>query len=132
MSAIRCLWVVRPCQPVTTVRTNGDGVFQVPGLKGGIYQISCDQNHSIYRVWSTNAAPPSASNGVLIIQPDSVQRGQCAEGCAPGTVVGGPGGYVPGPTAHQGMLGLLANPWIVGAAVAVAIAVPLALDDNAS
>ncbi len=130
---------------VLTATTDGNGNFQTTGLKGGLYQVSCQQSRGLYRLWVTNTAPPAASQGLLLVQPESpIFRGQCADGgCSTGggagygpggqPVVGGQGGYfVPGANAGQGLLGMLANPWVIGAAVAVAIAVPLALDDDGS
>ncbi len=47
--------------------------------------------------------------------------GACGAGGCGGGLFGGGGG---------GLLGLLSNPWVIGAGVAAAIAIPLALDDD--
>ena len=121
----------------STIKTSTDteGYFQVDGLKGGLYQVNCLQQSRVYRLWTARTAPPAASSGLLMVQQD-VLRGQtmCNDGCMPGGYpVDGQCGYAPcPPDAGHGLLGMLANPWVIGAVVAVAVAVPLALDDDAS
>ncbi len=191
--------------------TNDAGEFSVSGLAGGAYQVASINGLTHYRAWSAETAPPAASQGILLVAPQSVVRGQCASGdCGggygqgipqysaqpmygqqmqqmqpmqqqmqpmAGEVYGQPmggevvqapmaegaavqgqpiygpwvqgqpipvgdpvmmGGAAPmayGPPAAPisgggGGFGFLANPWIIGGAVAAAIAIPLALDDN--
>lgn len=57
--------------------------------------------------------------------------GGCGGGCGGacgGGFGGGAGGFLGG--GGGGILGLLSNPWVIGAGVAAAIAIPLALDDD--
>ncbi len=125
---------------VAETSTDQAGYFRAAGLPGGVFQISAAGTNSLYRVWANQTAPPSAAEGVLLVQrDDQITRAQCPDGsCGPGAYpvdpnACGPGGYyegVPGHGAGHGLLGLLANPWVVAGAVAVAIAVPLALDDD--
>jgi hypothetical protein len=101
--------VVQQGQVVAAVETDARGEFQVADLRGGVYQIESAQGVGVYRVWADNTAPPAANDGVLIVHGDDAVRGnQC-------------GG---------GVLGVLANPWVLAAIVAAAIAIPLALDDD--
>ncbi len=121
---------------VAETTTDSHGYFQTVDLQGGVFQVSSIGTNALYRVWADQTAPPSASHGVLLVLSDTdVARGQCPDGsCGPGGYPVDPnGGYyegIPGAGAGHGLLGLLANPWVVAAAVAVAIAVPLALDDD--
>ena len=177
--------------------TNANGRFQVSGLNGGVYQIAAGNAISVCRVWHENAAPPIATDGLLVVSDANIVRGQCntcntggyagggyagggyagggygvgapvaggpvqggpvqggpVAGAPGGYVVNGPGGggYVGGGYADGaivdggacgpaccppepcgkggGVLGLIANPWFVGAVVAAAIAIPLAVNDD--
>jgi hypothetical protein len=191
---------------VAQTKTNKAGDFAVEGLQGGTYQIASINGVTAYRAWSSETAPPAATEGVLLVVPQSVVRAQCQSGCgnnvygqpmygqpvygqpvygqpvygqpvqgqivqgqavqgqaAQGQVVqgqvvqgqvvqgqpmpagevaygepaycgepvyGGEGYGAAPPVGGRRGWGFLANPWVVGAAVAAAIAIPLALDDN--
>ncbi|MEM7312502.1 MAG: carboxypeptidase-like regulatory domain-containing protein [Planctomycetota bacterium] len=126
-------------QPVTIQRdgtqalqltTDAVGQFRATGLPGGVYTVSSAGNRGVYRMWSNQTAPPVAAKGLLMVGNDAVVRGQCFNGCGP---TGGCDPCMAGQsygTAGQGLLGLLANPWFVTAAVAAAVAIPLAIDDD--
>ena len=148
-------------QIVQTV-TDSEGRFQATNLRGGVYQVAAGSTTGVYRLWTATTAPPSATEGLLLVDSQSTVRGQCASGgCADGGYVdagypvvqgggygapcgdacGAPvgydacgsgcgGGIFGGAGGGGGMLGLLSNPWVIGAAVAAAIAIPLALDDD--
>ena len=124
-------------QPATHVQTDQRGQFQVAALQGGVYQVMTPTTQGVYRVWTDQTAPPAATKGILLVDDSAVLRGQCTDGCATGAVPGqvlGQGGYYPAPAeCGHGFLHFLANPWVIGAAVAAAIAIPIALsDDDAS
>lgn len=87
------------------VETDVNGEFTVQGLSGGVYQIETLQGGGVYRLWAPRTAPPAALKSVMIVQGDQVVRG-----------------------ANGQLLTWLGNPWVLGAVVATAIAVPLALD----
>jgi hypothetical protein len=76
-----------------------DGSFAVPGLRGGVYQVSAAQGQGVYRLWTAKAAPPSAQKNAIVFT---------------GMFGGAP-------------KMLLANPVIVAGVVATAIAVPIAV-----
>ena len=59
---------------------------------------------------------------------DDCGGGACGGGACGGGACGGGGGFLGG--GGGGLLGLLSNPWVIGAGVAAAIAIPLALDDD--
>ena len=85
-------------QKAAQATTNAQGEFNVAGLTGGVYQVKTQGATANYRVWTANAAPPAATNGVLLVDYQStVTRGQCGPGgCANsapaygGAVYGGP------------------------------------------
>ena len=110
---------------VTVVETSTDqlGQFNVNALNGGVYEMQVSNSRVNVRVWAPNTAPPTATSGFTYVL-GSVQRGQCTEDSCTGACGGACGAGACGP------LGLLMNPWVIGAAVAAAIAIPLALDDN--
>ena len=104
------------------------------------------QAYGMYRVWTGQAAPPSATESVLLVQQGEVVRGQYVDpyGGAPADPYGGPmmgdacGPCGPPPACgplrslwpEESSCGFLANPWVIGGAIAAAIAIPLALSDN--
>lgn len=92
---------------VAEATTNAEGIFAVHKLKGGVYTVDAAGTQGIYRVWTANTAPPAAKPAILMVHGDAA-RGQ---------FVGG-------------LLGPLGNPWVLGAIVAGAIAIPIALDDD--
>ncbi len=101
-------------QVVAETFTNAQGDFQVTDLRGGVYQIETSQGVGVYRLWAEHTAPPAANDGALIIHGDDAVAGNQCNPC------GGGGG----------LLGVLANPWVLALIVAAAIAIPLALDDD--
>lgn len=101
--------VARQGKPVATTKTGADGSFVVADLGGGVYHIVTSQGGAAYRLWAPRTAPPAATASALIVNGDTVVRGGMGGG---------------------GALGFLANPWVLGGIVGLAIALPLALDDD--
>ncbi len=96
-------------------RTQSDhtGKFTVSGLKGGVYQVASVNHQGTYRLWSPQTAPPAAGRGILLVSSEDIARGQG---------VGGPFGGVANWIAK--------HPIMTAGAVAAAIAIPIALDDD--
>jgi hypothetical protein len=94
--------------PVAT-KTGPDGSFAVKGLRGGVYQVAAVDGHGVYRLWTAGTAPPAASNKALLVAGKDVVRGQNE-----------PGAWKT----------FLTNPLVIGAVVATAIAVPVALHNS--
>ncbi len=69
--------------------TDKNGVFDVKGLRAGMYQVSAGQGTGLFRCWAPNTAPPSARTSALIVSSRQVVRGQAPFGLAG---VGGLGG----------------------------------------
>ena len=137
---------------VASVKTNDEGIFKAQGLNAGEMAVRVGGLTQMVRVWNPDMAPPAASHGALFVVGDAV-RGQCCpqpvctETCAPacggcgncnecgtsggGLFGGGHGGGFGGHFGGGGLAhGLLTKPWLLGAGVAAAIAIPLALDDD--
>lgn len=118
---------------VARVLTDQSGKFQVAGLKGGVHQIATAGQQDVYRLWSPQTAPPAAQQGLMLVSNTDLVRGQC--GCGTpvcGSACGGGGG---GGRAFGGGGGGIGNwmanhPIMTAGAIATAIAVPLALDDD--
>lgn len=121
---------------ISQTSTDAQGRFSFEHLNGGVYSISTAQQTQMVRAWANGAAPPSSTAGILVVDGDNgVLRGQMMDGCGQCAPACQPACQ---PTCDNGCgqprccspFGFLANPWVIGAAVAVAIAVPLALDDD--
>ena len=104
---------------VVSVQADASGRFSIRDLQGGVYQLQTDQGGGLYRLWAPGTAPPSAVQQLLVVD-GNVIRGQYRGGLA-GADSGQFGGM---------FMRLLHNPWFVGAGIATAIALPLALDDD--
>jgi hypothetical protein len=87
--------------------TTSNGQFVVQNLRGGVYHVAAAQGQGTFRLWAPRTAPPVAKNNAIVY----VQHG------------GGGGG---------GLKGLLGNPLVLPAAIATAIAVPIAVSSSHS
>jgi hypothetical protein len=93
-------------QEVARATTTSEGRFTVQGLRGGVYQVAAGTGQGIYHLWAVNTAPPSAQKGAIV--------------------------YTQCPQERSTWKMLLTNPIVIGAAVATAIAVPIALANSSS
>jgi hypothetical protein len=84
--------------------TDEQGQFAIQGVRGGVHQIVTPQGRWFYRLWTSEMAPPSAQQGALIVVGDTVR--------------GAPAKF------------WYTNPLVIGAVVATAIAVPVAVAAN--
>ena len=106
--------------PIAETTTDDAGRFAVASLRGGMYQVVAGDQMENIRVWTVSTAPPAATDGYTVVV-GNVARGQGCTGtpdCSCTSCCGG------------GPLGFLMNPFVIGAAVAAAIAIPLALNNN--
>ena len=84
---------------VARVVTDDKGAFTVTEMRGGVYQIKAGDGTSVYRVWTAEAAPPSARPQALVVTNPQVVRGQGGGGglglvgAGLGAVGAGLGGY---------------------------------------
>lgn len=122
-------------QEVARAQTDEQGNFAVSGLRGGVYKIASAGHQGVYRLWSPQTAPPSASQGLMVVVPSDVVRGQCGcgvPGC--GTACGAVGGgRCCGGGGCHGMGNWIANhPLVTAGAIGAGIAIPLAVSDDNS
>jgi hypothetical protein len=113
---------------VASTTTNDRGEFEFAGVKGGAYSVHTGEQTQTCRVWTSAAAPPSATRGLMIVQGDQAVLGQnrgpfigCGTPVYCGTPVGGAG---------LGMREALRNPLVIGGIVAAAIAIPVAVHNS--
>jgi len=86
--------------------TNPEGIFAFRGVHQGIYQVASGKSVGTFRVWTVETAPPAAQQAAMVVVSDGVVRGQARMGS------------------------LLTNPLVIGAGIATAIAVPVAVANN--
>jgi hypothetical protein len=111
-------------QEVALVMSDDQGQFQVQGLQGGVYQITSAGHQGVYRLWTSQAAPPAATNALSIVSaPVEVVRGQYGNGYGNGYGTG---------NGHLASFGqwIAEHPIMTAGVVAAAIAIPLALADD--
>lgn len=100
--------VISRGEVVAQTKTDRNGRFSVEKLRGGVYQFQTEAGVTTCRVWSNRTAPPAAAHKLLIVDQGDVVRG----------------------IHGQNIMNAVSNPWVLAGIVAVAIAVPLALDDD--
>jgi len=94
---------------VATTRTDANGVYAVQGLRGGVHQLVTPETSQVLRFWADGTAPPGAAESAEIV-------------CSPDVVRGQWGGHTP--MFHRAAM-WATNPFLVGAVVATAVAVPV-------
>ena len=68
-------------QELARTVTNQEGNFAFTGLRGGLYMVSAQGQHTLKRLWSESTAPPTARGGMLLVSHDSLAvRGQMIGG----------------------------------------------------
>ena len=82
--------------------TNTNGQFTVQDLHGGVYNIATAQGENSFRLWAPRTAPPAAQQSAIVY----VQNGGVGGG---------------------GLKAILGHPLVLPAAIATAIAVPVAI-----
>jgi hypothetical protein len=65
---------------VATTVTDKQGVFQLPLERGGVYTLDDGQSMAVFRVWTRQAAPPSAKEAVLIVSDPDLTRARLGRG----------------------------------------------------
>lgn len=117
--------LARPASKPMVIKTTKQGQFRCPNLSPGTAALTVGRQTRQIRLWNANVAPPGSRKELMFVTGDVV-RGQCDANCS------GCEECSPGYTGHFGgfFQRILHNPWIVGAGIATAIAVPLATDDD--
>ena len=110
---------------IAQTTSDAQGNFRFPALRGGAYQIVAGGRWSYVRAWVSQTAPPSSRSQAVVVA-GNVIRGQ---GCTVDSCTGTCGGTCAA-AGRGGPMGFLLHPLVIGAAVAAAIAIPLAVSNN--
>jgi hypothetical protein len=106
-------------EPIATTTTE-DGRFAYDGVPGGVYHVtSKNGNGTTVRAWTSEAAPPNAKAQAIVYLQNANDP--------PPSMSNGNGGAAPRGGVFKS---ILANPIVLPAAIATAIAVPIALSSN--
>jgi hypothetical protein len=60
--------------------TDQQGAFRIPVERGGVYTLSDGEASALVRVWTHDAAPPSAKPAVLMVSDPELTRGSLGRG----------------------------------------------------
>ncbi len=113
---------------IASVKANEKGVFHTGPLTGGLYQVAVAEKTVDLRVWRGAAAPPRAVKLATVVVGPTVRAQSCTQpGCGLAGCDGSCGGAA---GVTRGPFSFMFHPLVIGAAVAAAIAIPLALDDD--
>lgn len=63
-------------QVVGQAKTQVDGSFVIRQVLPGVYELASARSANLYRVWSTGSAPPAAQQTALLVQQNTIVRGQ--------------------------------------------------------
>lgn len=118
-------------KPFAEFDTGADGRYAVSGLKPGVYQVVSFAGVETVRVHKSKDAPAGAIQGIVqVITSDGIARGQsCNNGCNQCNDAGCKDCSKP---RYSRLRSVLTNPLTWALVLAAAIAIPLALDDDAS
>lgn len=61
---------------VAELTTDAEGRFSSSGLQAGVYRVASAQGESMFRLWSHEAAPPTAVTSALLVNSSDVARAQ--------------------------------------------------------
>ena len=65
---------------VARTQTDSRGHFAMANIPTGLYQVDVGSTRTVYRIWTTESAPPGASQqAVLVSSPDQIVRGNHIE-----------------------------------------------------
>jgi hypothetical protein len=83
---------------VAQTTTDARGAFQAPVSRGGVYVVEAGGSERVVRTWTEETAPPSASDGVLVVTDESAVRGQgggwISQNIIPLGLIGGFAGFI--------------------------------------
>ncbi len=69
---------------VAATSTDAKGVFQVPGMQSGVYEVVAGNRTEIVRTWNAESAPPSAKPYATIVSDNAIRGNDCCNtNCGP-------------------------------------------------
>ncbi len=106
----KAIAIHREGKQVAVAKSSADGTFELSGVRGGLYTITSEHGGGLFRLWAPRTGPPSATDFAVVYNDSTIVRGN----------FGNPKRW-------------LQKPVLLGAGIAGAIALPIALhDDEAS
>ncbi len=102
------LQLVHRGRTVATASSDRNGAFRFSNVRGGSHQIVTHGGAVPVRCWKNQTAPPAAHDGILLVSDGKTVRGQH-------------------PISH-----LFTNPAVIGLAIAMAIAIPIIINNSDS
>ena len=63
-------------EQVAAMTTDAEGRFSSNGLQAGVYRVASPQGEGTFRLWSHDAAPPTAITSAVLVNSSSVMRAQ--------------------------------------------------------
>lgn len=57
-------------------KTQADGSFAINSVTPGVYELVSEKSTSVYRVWTPRMAPPAAKDAALLVESNTIVRGQ--------------------------------------------------------
>lgn len=72
---------------VATAKTNAKGSYSVKGLRSGLHIVQTPNTFQACRFWTAETAPPSAKNGLVMANSQTILRGQSGGGLSLGTLL---------------------------------------------
>ena len=63
-------------QQIAQTVANENGQFSVGGLRGGVHHVVAGEGYGMFRLWTAQAAPPSAQSAATVVSGEKVVRGQ--------------------------------------------------------
>ena len=66
----------RGAEVVAIAETTGDGSFAMSAVKPGVYELASAKSSTVYRVWTARTAPPAAKPAAMLVESNTIVRGQ--------------------------------------------------------
>ena len=68
--------LLKGSEVVGLAKTKSDGKFAIRQVRPGLYELAPAKSTGLYRVWTARTAPPAAQSAALLVQGDTIIRGQ--------------------------------------------------------
>ncbi len=68
--------LLKGAEVVGLAKTQVDGSFTIRQIRPGLYELATSHSTNVYRVWAPRTAPPAAQSTALLVQGNTIVRGQ--------------------------------------------------------